>query len=75
MPQHGCRSYWVCINSASVGSCCPPGTYYVEGMGCMRGLACNTPCPPDGGLIVSRKIVFYFSYATCYSTQLVFKKN
>ncbi|KAJ8311317.1 hypothetical protein KUTeg_011129 [Tegillarca granosa] len=36
MPQHGCRSYWVCINGASVGSCCPPGTYYLEGMGCMR---------------------------------------
>ncbi|XP_062590013.1 uncharacterized protein LOC134251619 isoform X2 [Saccostrea cucullata] len=51
MDSSGCRAYWVCVNSHSIGSCCAPGTHYVEGMGCMRGLACNEPCPPGGGKI------------------------
>ncbi|KAK3083273.1 hypothetical protein FSP39_018154 [Pinctada imbricata] len=53
MSGMGCRSYWLCLNGHSVGSCCPPASYYVSGMGCMRGMACNEPCPPDGGLIVT----------------------
>nr|XP_011415592.2 protein PIF [Crassostrea gigas] len=46
MDGSGCRAFWTCINSYSVGSCCAPGTRYVEGMGCLLGLSCNDPCPP-----------------------------
>ena len=60
MPGQGCRSYWLCVNGHSVGSCCATGTYYVEGMGCMRGMACKQPCPPDGGILVTRKNDFFF---------------
>ncbi|XP_052673852.1 uncharacterized protein LOC128155962 isoform X3 [Crassostrea angulata] len=51
MEESRCRSYWICVDSHSLGSCCAPGTHYVEGMGCMRGLACNDACPPNGGKI------------------------
>nr|BAK86420.1 BMSP [Mytilus galloprovincialis] len=53
MKNKGCRAYWLCVNGHSVGSCCPEGSYYVEGMGCMRGKACKEPCPPDGGIILT----------------------
>lgn len=45
MSVYGCRSYWICMNSHSVRSCCAAGTRYVQGMGCLRGLDCNDPCP------------------------------
>lgn len=55
MEESRCRSYWICVDSHSLGSCCAPGTHYVEGMGCMRGLACNDACPPNGGKIYTRE--------------------
>lgn len=55
MEESGCRAYWVCVDSHSLGSCCAPGTHYVEGMGCMRGLACDDACPPNGGKIYTRE--------------------
>ena len=45
MPGQGCRAYWVCVNGHSVGACCPVGSYYIEGLGCMSGIPCNEPCP------------------------------
>ena len=59
MEGFGCRGHWVCLKGVSVGTCCADGTYYVEGMGCMRGRACKQACPPDGGAIITRECVLF----------------
>jgi len=39
-------------STPSVGHCCPAGSAYVDGMGCLETNACNEECPPKGGSAV-----------------------
>ncbi|XP_053385627.1 probable chitinase 10 isoform X3 [Mercenaria mercenaria] len=44
MKEYGCRAYWKCIDGFSVGHCCPNGSAYVDGIGCLENEECNEEC-------------------------------
>ena len=41
-----CRSFWACDQGDSIPMCCPDGTVYAEGIGCLPDDNCKDPCPP-----------------------------
>ena len=55
MSRYGCRAYWKCIDGFSIGHCCPRGSSYIDGMGCIEDASCIEDCPPKGGVAVNRE--------------------
>ncbi|XP_061172939.1 protein PIF-like [Saccostrea echinata] len=41
-----CRSFWACDGGESIPMCCPYGTSYHSGIGCLPDSGCKDPCPP-----------------------------
>lgn len=41
-----CRSFWACDGGESIPMCCPYGTSYHSGIGCLPDNKCKDPCPP-----------------------------
>lgn len=41
-----CRSFWACDGGESIPMCCPYGTSYHSGIGCLPDNKCKDACPP-----------------------------